>query len=483
MPKAPFSPIMPTMAEEQTFVHRLENALEGKRASLDRQELTRLKESFKLFQGSFHAISNVLLKKGVIHEDPYKYEMKISDVQNPPDAPFLESERAEQMSLRISQFEAYTEFLINYYQFDTDFLSIGRIKRLLGFVKYFNFLSFQETSTAPSTRGLAELVGFVRKGNDPMSSGILSEALGQLERSTKDILAALKTLSEFQREAYKLEIRNLVMPGLEIDADLGMKRREEALRKIRAKFSEVASDRPFFPELVAEILDEDCAPDGESRREELLRRLAVAEEKKAVKVQAKSYKGVLVEGIRILAGAGTQLEDCVVKLSANSAVIQTADRGFMVQLRKMLRKLFAGGEGALSYEVPVLDPVTGEKRAETIDFGPFIEEGTRKARLLSSLLQRSGPTMKRLEAAPDDHVFKFLERNIEELQRLIRRLNALDDYFKSVFPAEEKARFRGIKSEITTIKNCIIKANQKKHEFHAQVEEEEQLRRLGVRSD
>ncbi|HUX39284.1 MAG TPA: hypothetical protein VMV44_15395 [Rectinemataceae bacterium] len=471
------------MAEEQTFVHRLESALEAKRASLERNELAKLKESWKLFQAAFHGISNVLLKKGVIHEDPYKYEMKISDVQNPPDAPFLESERAEQMSLRISQFEAYVEFLINYYQFDTDFLSIGRIKRLLAFVKYFNFTSFQETSTAPSTRGLAELVGLVRRGNDPMSGGILSESVGQLERSTRDILSALKALSEFQREAYKLEVRSLVMPGLAIEAAFGMQHREEAMRKVKAKFAEVAGDRPFFPELVSEILDEDCAPDGQSRREEILRKFAVSEEKKAAKVQTRSYKSVVIEGIRILAGAGTQLEDSVLKLSSNSSVIESAERGFMQQLRKAIRKLFGRGEGKLVYEVAVVDALTGEKKSESIDFGAFIEEGTRKARLLSSLLQRNGPTMKRLETAEDDHVFKFLERNIEELQRLIRRLNALDDHFKSIFPTEEKAKFRGIKSEITTIKNCIIKANQKKHEFHAQVEEEEQLRRLGVRSD
>ncbi len=471
------------MAEEQTFVHRLESALETKRASLDRNELTRLKDSWKLFQASFHGISTVLLKKGVIHEDPYKYELKISDVQNPPDTPFLESERAEQMSLRISQFEAYIEFLINYYQFDTDFITIGRIKRLLAFVKYFNFTSFQETSTAPSTRGLAELVGLVRKGNDPMSSGILSEAIGQLERSTRDILACLKAISEFQREAYKMEVRILVMPGLAIDAEFETKHREEALRKVKSKFAEVAGDRPYYPELVSEILDEDCAPDGESRRAELLRKLAVTEEKKTTKAQSKSYKTIIIDGIRILAGAGTQLEDCVLKLSSNSAIIQSVERGLVVQLRKMIRKLFGGGEGKLVYEVPVVDPLTGEKHSETIEFGIFIDEGTRRARLLTSLLQRNGPTMQRLESAPDDHVFKFLERNLEELQRMIRKLNALDDYFKSIFPVEEKAKFRGIKSEITTIKNCIIKSNQKKHEFHAQVEEEEQLRRLGVRSE
>ena len=141
------------MADGQSFVQNLENALALKRTQIERNEILRLKEGWKLFQTSFHGIHTVLLKKGAIHEDPYKLDMKISEVVNPPEGEFAESERTEQMSIRISQFEAYIEFLNNYYQFDLDFLTLGRIKRLLALVKYFNFAQFTETSTHASTRG------------------------------------------------------------------------------------------------------------------------------------------------------------------------------------------------------------------------------------------------------------------------------------------------------------------------------------------
>jgi hypothetical protein len=471
------------MADGQAFLPKLESALEAKRAHLDRTELPRLKESWKLFQIAFHGIGSVLLKKGIIHEDPYKYELKIAEVNNPSEGPFAESERIDQMSVRISQFEAYVEFLNNYYQFDCDFITLGRIKRLLGLVKYFNFTQFTDTNTSPNTRILAELCNAVRKGSDQMSAGIIGEAIGQLERATRDILAVLKTLSEFQREAYKLEVRELVLPGLGLDAALVATRREDATRKIKQKFAEVAGDRPFYPELVDEILNEDFGADHEALVAAIFAKLAVVEEKKTEKGQAKSYKVILLEGIRILAGTSSQLEDAIIKLSENSAFIEAQNKGFLSQLAKMFKRLFSPGERGLHYEVDIVESVTGERKTESIDFPAFVEEGTRKARLLASLLQRQGPTMKRLDGAPDDHVFKFLERNIEELQRIVKRLNAIEDHLRAIFPAAEKTRFKGIKSDITTIKNCIIKANQKKHEYHAQKEEEEQLRRLGVNSD
>ena len=61
------------MEDSQAFARRLETVLDAKRSRLDQEELPRLRDSFKLFQTSFQGIYNVLYKKGVIHEDPYKY--------------------------------------------------------------------------------------------------------------------------------------------------------------------------------------------------------------------------------------------------------------------------------------------------------------------------------------------------------------------------------------------------------------------------
>ena len=59
-------------------------------------------------------------------------------------------------------------------------------------------------------------------------------------------------------------------------------------------------------------------------------------------------------------------------------------------------------------------------------------------------------------------------------------LAALEDYFKSEMPGESLARVRSIRAEMTTIKGAVVKANQKKHEYVAQCEELDQMKRLGI---
>ena len=469
------------MEDAQAYAKLLEDRLDARRERLDRSDLPRLKESFKLFQSAFQGIQQVLYKKGIIHDDPYKYDLKISEVTTPPEGPFTESEKIDQISMRASQLDSYLDFLNNYYQFSTEFLTMGRIKRLLGLTRYFNFTQFSETSTSQNTRALAELAGMVKKGTDQLSSGLIAESLGQLDRITRDILAMLKELTAYHRERYKLEVRQLVMPGLGLDQTFVITHREDALRQVKRKFVEVAGERPFYAELVEELLLEDFSSDGQSLRDAVLKRFEKVEEKKAERSLEKSFKSVILDGARLLSGAGYPLEDALAKLSENSTLLESRNQSMGAKLRRMLKKLFSPESKGIFYEIEYIDPVTSQRRSESLDFGRFIDETGKRARLLSSLIQRTGPTYKRMESMPEDQAYKFLERNVEELQKTLRTLAALDEFFKGEALPEDKGRIRSVKSELTTIKGAVIKANQKKHEYVAQCEEREQMRRLGIR--
>jgi hypothetical protein len=469
------------MEDSQTFAQQLEARLDAQRDKLDRSELAKLKDAFKLFQSAFVGMIAILHKKGVLSDDPYKYDLKISDVTTPSERPFAESEKADQMSVRVSQFEAYLDFLNNYYQFSCDFLTMNRIKRILALVKYFNWNQFTETSTQLNTRALAEIAGLVKKGTDELSAGLIADAVNQLDKASREILGLLKTLTEYHKERYKLEVRQIVMPGLAMDADLAIGKREEAIKAIKRKFAEVASERPFYTELVEEILLEDYSSDGPSLREELLRRFAVVEEKKTANVQEKSFKSVIIEGTKALASASFALEEALSKLQDDSALLSTIDQGLGARLKRMIRKLFSPEDKGLVYQVEFPDPVTGAKSVESLDFGKFVDDTGKKARFLSSLIQRGGSSSKRFEGMNDEQAYNFLQRNIEEIQRTLRILAALEEFFKAETPEELKVRVKLVRTEITTIKGAVIKANQKKHEYVAQREEQEQMRRLGIK--
>jgi len=365
-----------------------------------------------------------------------------------------------------------------------EFLSIGRIKRLINLVKYFNFLQFSETSNQLNTRCFAELTALVRKGSDQLSTGVLNESLLTLEKASKVIFQILKSLTLYHKERYKLDIRQLVLSGMTLDRERVITHQEEILRTIKKRFTETAGARPFYPELIAEILIEDYSSDGEARRDEILGQLQIKEEKKAESSQNQNFKVIILEGARILAGAGYQLEEAIRKLRENAVLLESQDRSFLSQLRKMIKRLFNPAEAPTIYTVEYTDPITAEHKRDEIDFSKFSEEVARRGQTFSSLLARNSQSWKRISSAPEDQTYRFLEKGLEDIQRYYRRLSALDEYFKSMITDPEiKPKLRGIKVELATLKTSIVKANQKKHEYVAQKEEIEQMRRLGIRTD
>lgn len=471
------------MEDSQAYARKLEELLDARRDRLDRDELPRLKNSCKLFQTAFQGVYSVLHKKGVIHDDPYKFELKISEVTSPPEGSFPESEKIDQMSVRLSQFDSYLDFLNNYYQFSTDFLGMGRIKRILGLIRYFNFTQFSEQSNNINTRILAELVGMVKRGSDQLSSGLLQEGLGQMDRASREILGCLKELVGYQRERYKLELRQLVGMSLGFDEAWFAAHKDEALKQVKRKYAEVATEKPFYAELAEEFLAEDYTPGGAALRAEILKRFEIAGEKKVEKARDRSYKGIILDGIRVLAGVNYTIEGALQKLADSSAVIEAHNSGFFARLKAMLRRLFTPEPQGRFYDIDLVDPVMGGRSHENLDFEAFLEEGGRKARTFAGLLQKAGPAWKRIEALPDEQAFRFLERTMEELQLLVKRMTALEEYFKSGATAEDRPRLRSVRTEMTVVKGALIKANQKKHEYVAQMEEMEQMRHLGISSE
>lgn len=467
--------------EDTSFIDQLDRSLCAKIERMDRVELKQLKDDYRLFQSAFQAIYNVLLRKGIIHEDPYKYELKISEVTTPSEHPFAENEKLDQMCIRLSQFESYLDFLNNYYQFSTDFLTIGRIKRLVALTKYFNFIHFTENSPHMNTRYLAEMLTTIRKGSDPLSSGILNEALLQMDKATKKIFHTLKDLTLIHKERFKLEIRRLVLQRMDVDRDFAITHREDLVHRMRQKWAESTGDLPFYAELAEEIILEDFSSEGQSARDEILRRLAVQEEKKNLS-ETRSFKAVAMEGSRVLIAAGFQLGDAVQKLQDNQALLDVQDRTFMTKVKRALRQMMGKKAEHVIHDVEYFDPVTSERKNESIDLTALLEDAGRRAQSLSGMVSRTSVAAKRLENATEEQVYKFLEKGIEDLQSYYRKFFALDDFFKTaVTDPDLKGRVRSVMMELGSIKNAFIKANQKRHEYIAQREELEQMKRLGIR--
>lgn len=468
------------MEENLGFQDTVAQSLRKKGEYLETVSLPKLKELLRVFHSSFVGIYNVLLKKGLIHEDPYKYDQKISEVTVPSDEPFNESGKTDQLSLRLSAYESQLEFLTQYYQFGLDFLTLKRIRELVAFVRYIRWDSLSATSPFPITRVFAECLDKVKMGSDTLSSGIVMDAQSQNERNAEQILGILKELALYQRERYKQELREKILPMVQIDPASAFLQKQEHLKAIKRRFAMEFGDRPFYPELAEEVFNEAYSPEAEELKAEILKKLEVKDRPAAGSQADTSFRQILLEAVRALSASGIQMDTIIRKISDNNTLLKAQKMSLIERLRAWLLKTLRGDDQSQMYELQYFDTATSTTKTERLDFVKFLAEVTQKSRLFAALGVRNGSAYRKLETAHEEQVFRFLTRHYEEMQLIFRRLTSLDAFFKSESPRVDRQHLHGIKLELNSVKNGLMKANQKRHEYIARREEAEQMKKLGI---
>jgi hypothetical protein len=469
------------MSESEGFQVRLEAAIEGKRQFLEEKTLPRLKESFRVFQNLFENLYNVLLRKALVQEDPYKYEQKISEVTIPPKGDILDSEKGEQISQRLSAFHAQVEFLNTYYQFSLEFIDLQRIRRIIGLVQYINWTRVTETSPEATTAVLAETLGKIRPGSDNISTRIISASLAQMQSLSRTILAQLKEMLGFQRQTYKLMLRQGLLPPIhQTLGKLYAVSPDKAYEKSKIVFASSMKGKPFYRDLVVELLQEEFAEDADKLRERALTALKIPQEKPVESRKKPDYKGILKEAARLMFPAGGHLQDALRKIVNNEEILQKSRRDLGGKLRFWLQKVFQNREPSRTIEIRYFDSRSSTTQTETIDFRKFVDRVRRKSSLFAALSQPDSTSFARLSAASEQQIDGFLKKNLGELQLLHRRLQGLSECFRQEASKEQKDQLKGIKIELSGLKNCIVRANRKRYEYVALKEEEVRLQQLGV---
>lgn len=459
------------MAENNDYTKTLGEALKARAEWLEKTVIPKLKEDLRTFQTGFASLYNLYVKKGLINEDPYKQDAKIAELEVPSSASFNEQEKLEQLTRRLANYDNQLDFLVNFYQLNVDYLDLGQIKLILGLVKYINWIHLTPDSSSPMTKAVAEMTNHLKVGSDPLSMSLISESLSRLNKLYNPIMGHLKALTEYQKECFKLDLRELTAEMPQAEAS--------NLTQIKRKFAQTRQGTPFYSDLAEELIKEDYSEDGPALRAAVLERLKVADSKsKTAKVQV-SFKSILLEGIYSLGGIAGILTEIAAKLDESQTILQSRKQSFMEKLKKLFQQAFNKEPEAVYYLLEYMDPVKGAQVSEKLNYSAFRSDLERKIRTFTPLAAR-GPASMKLESMQEEQLIAFLERNIRDLQSLHKTLNALDDFFKSEVDKDVRGRIKGIKPELGSIKNTILRANSKRHEYSAQKEEEEQLKRLGV---
>ena len=470
------------MEGDGSFIAALTEAIEQRHQYMEHTVLPKLKDRFRVFHASLQSLIAVMVRKGLIQEDPYKTEQKISGLDMPEDTEFPDGERTVVVGIRLSNLDNVLEYTDNYVSFSVASLHFAELKKLAELVRYIAWDDLKPNSPRPTTRVVSELMSKLRMGADSFASGIFSSALKQLADGCQSILADLKTVRAFQRERYKLDLRTMVMPNVPQPETL-KPGDAESLGKVRPVFAASGMPGPFIPELVGEVLAEDHGPDSEKFRSATLARLRTQPATKKKKTAPPvSLSQLLIDAIRAIAAASRALDESLERLRENAAILQTRKQSFGARFREWLDRLFKRSPESHVYELEFMDEGTGTRHRESVDLDSFLEKLHKKSQTYGGILSRSGSLWSKIEHAGEDQLYKFVNKELGDLHLIHRRALAFDSFFKSQSTSDEKRKLRGIKIEITTMRNAIAKASQLKHEYVSRKEEEDQLKKLGISS-
>jgi len=452
------------------YIDKLQDLLIVRKEWLERAELGKLKDELRTFQSSFASLYNIYLKKKLINEDPYKQESKISELEVPETGVFNEAKRIEQLSIRLSNFDNQMDFLVNFYQLGVDFLNLERIKRIVGLVRYIDWVAFTPDSQSLMTKAVAEMTNQSKSGVDPLTLSIIGESLTRLSKMTTSVMNTLKNLNLYYRESYKLNVRQNVTQAMSAS--------EATPENIRKKMPQAMPGTPFYRELIEEIIKEDYSKSGADLRETIINSLKVAEEKPKAAKSIVNYKNILLDGIQVIGGASNTLNEICAKLDENQAVMESRKKGFFEMIKELIRQITNAEPEEVIYNVEYMDTTKGIPVKEKVNFHRFRDDLDKKIKILTSFMR--GPAYNKLSAMAEEQVISYLERNIRDVQFYHKTLGALDDYFKANVVPNDREKIKGIKPELSALKNSIVKANQLRYEYSAQKEEADQMKRLGI---
>jgi hypothetical protein len=468
-----------SMEDLKQYQEQLAQALEARDIWLEKTQMGKLKDEFRTYHSAYATIYDILLKKGAIHSDPYKQEAKMGEIQVLPADDIPEPDRINEISIRLSNYDNQLDFLVNFYSFNAEFLTLERIKRISTLVKYINWSNQNSSSVNANTRVVLAILNEIKSGTDTMSISMINESQVRLVKSAGAIMQILKIVMDYQKERYKRDVQVKITNGLSINFDNAYARKTEISNQIKKHFHSAMAGIPFYTELVEELIKELDPKDGPPLRAAVLKSLEVPENKTAKKQEVISYKPFLIDGLRSLGGSALSLTEILRKFNDNNEMFAHVKKTLGQRIRELIREMLNKEPDPVMYDIQYVDAARGTTVKDKINFIHLQQDLERRIRVLGAFSVRSASGSK-LDAMGEDQLLDFLNKNLKDLQSIHKSLTALDDCFKLTAPPEIKDKIKGVKPELSTIKNVIIAANQKRFEYSSLKEEEEQLKRIGI---
>jgi hypothetical protein len=438
------------------YQKKLSEALDARLQWLKASELPKIKEEVHAFQSAFSTLYTFLLRKGMVSEDPYKDKTESSEIQIPETRAFSPSEKQEQLSSRMASYDKQLGLLVNSYQFNMKLFTLERTRRIRTLINYIGWGHLSVDAEDINTYTVAELVSTARHTGDHTTQSLLNGTLSSLGKMLISINKRLNNIQKYNREMYKLELRKSVLPALKESPSLEMVKRA-AMNSM--------SKSLFYPELAEEVLKEDYSPNGSALQAAVLEKLKVVVEAKPAMPKEVVLKVFLLEGIQVFGSVASTLSEIWIKFDENHNVLENQKRSTWKKIQQVLIRIFnlkTGTEPCI-YDIKYVESESGTLIREQVNFQKFMLELEANTKSCSSIVHN-------LETQSEPQLFVALDRQIVDIQKCYKTLVGLDDYFKAQIKADAHSHVKGIKPELSAIKNALFKANQQHAEYLSQRE-------------
>ena len=470
------------MSDNQTFFGALETAIAEKTENLNAKVLPGVLSNFQLLHTCVKNMYTMLVQRALIKPDPYKLEKKITEIVLPDESTYMENERSIVMGTRFSDYESMLEFVCTYYKFSTDRLDLAQTKRLLDLATCIDWRAFSINSSKVNTRGLATLVNEAHVHAPQMVLSLISDSLNKSSTAVSAIYSGLTDLVNFKRESYKFEVRKKVLENPAFDKTT-LSSYSAELAEIKRLFPKLLDKKQYYAELIQEIAKEDCSPEKEQFRQQALSRLRVTEKTVREVKQKVNTRAMLLDTVLSLSALAPQYEQVIAKIDSNHAVLISEHNGFFDKLKRALRQAFNLKAAQEEYELVIVNQKNEARTTKKIEYNTFFALLVRKQQFLQSFADTQGDEFRKIAAAAEETVLGFVNRQLADNWEILLQLNALDEYFKSQVAAADKDKIKGMKMELVTMKNTLVKTNQKRAEYVSVIEEKMQMEKLGIDED
>jgi hypothetical protein len=168
-----------------------------------------------------------------------------------------------------------------------------------------------------------------------------------------------------------------------------------------------------------------------------------------------------------------------VKLSDNFDLLFYVKKTLFKKFMEALRKALGLKEKERTCTVIVTDQQSGAKSQLHVDVNAFMGQINKLSHIYAGIAAKGNEYNKINSAKPDDALI-FLNRHIQENQKLFTTINALDEHFKAHVEVMQRPKVKGLKIDLSSYRNAIIAVNKKRGEYVSAVEEIEQMKKLGI---